>query len=687
MPALHIMTFNIQLLPWLASVILGQTNDAEDRANRVADDIFALPASTRPDVIVFNEVFDEDGREILLTRLAGTWPHVIKKMHDGGVEEDSGLMLFSRIAFLPLSTGGVLFERFYGDSAGDDAHASKGVGVVRLDTSPMPTTIAFTHLQASYTIEDDYRDVRVKQLDSIHEVLDQILGGSDGAWGTAILLGDLNVRGDSGATSNEWAALFEQSGTRLCGPMLDGWRAYMHPPGMTHDVDPGFTNIDYASGKLQRLDYQCFVKDRFFNRSLVPHHMFVRLKNQSDHFALEAIVQQPSPNCVPSEAIDFLSLNPMSGGQPGAPSSVRFTRVEFAHQGSYQWLFVKKPGTYSINVSTNVTLRVYAQEDLSHPLERLDTLVAQQLPPGLHNAYRQVEVSPTGQTFVSRTPFFIALRSRSGATEAGLVTLLEHRGESAATAIALPAHRKVASSFPVGQKLGNDDICWFKAIMPQTFTGAPRLERFVVENPGGREIKIAVRDSSEKEISKLAGAEGRLELTYNTTGPDTPGAEFAYLTIERDDDQLAGFRAIWLSPISYLLLDEPMGLYVDEESGPDWSGADEPEMQILVDNDLFHLFSGSWDDADSGERWPNLDNAIRQRAQVRLPGAKKMGFVNSVSISYVEPDMNAQGWLSAEVAALSPSEPEIATRRISMSVPDVVSDGHYTFYCTISKIP
>lgn len=144
---------------------------------------------------------------------------------------------------------------------------------------------------------------------------------------------------------------------------------------------------------------------------------------------------------------------------------------------------------------------------------------------------------------------------------------------------------------------------------------------------------------------------------------------------------------LWLSPVSYLLLDEPIGLFVNDESGIDAPGADEPEIQIGVDDDPFPLFAGSWDDADSGERWPNLDSTIRQRVNTRLPGAKKMGFVRAISISYVEPDMNAQGWLAVEVAALTPAESETAVRRISMPVPDVVKDGMYTFYCTITKIP
>jgi hypothetical protein len=126
---------------------------------------------------------------------------------------------------------------------------------------------------------------------------------------------------------------------------------------------------------------------------------------------------------------------------------------------------------------------------------------------------------------------------------------------------------------------------------------------------------------------------------------------------------------------------------VDDETGTDFLGADEPEMTLSVDSDPFHLFAGIWDDADTGERWPNLDAAIRARAGMRLPGADRVGFVNEIAISYVEPDMNAQGWLSAEVKALSPSESERAERRVSMPVPDLVKDGHYTFYCTITKLP
>jgi hypothetical protein len=409
--------------------------------------------------------------------------------------------------------------------------------------------------------------------------------------------------------------------------------------------------------------------------------MFMRMRNGSDHFALEAIVQQASSHCTPADAIDFLAL-PASATSPGTPSSVRFSPVNFAQLGSYQWLFVKQPGTYTINHSSNTEVRLYAHDDLSHPIERLDTTVVQELPPNLQGVYDAGSVEPKGQTFVSRTPFFIAARHVKGDMSTGVVSLLEHRGESAATAIHLPVHRSVLSTFPLGQKLGSDDMCWFKAWLPPTFAGTPRPESFTVVNPTDGKIHVMLRDTPDHSVAKVSGQAGALQLTHETTG-----AQFIYLTIERSSDQIAGFKARWISPISYLLLDEPIGLYVDDESGIDRPGADEPEIQINVDGDPFALFAGTWDDADTGERWPGLDVAMRQRANMRLPGAKRIGFVDAISIGYVEPDMDAQGWLNVEVKALSRSEPETAERRIGMPVPDMVKAGQYTFYCTVTKIP
>ena len=56
MTALRLMTFNVQMLPLVATLLKGVSDDAEERADRVADAILSIPPDERPDVIAFNEV-------------------------------------------------------------------------------------------------------------------------------------------------------------------------------------------------------------------------------------------------------------------------------------------------------------------------------------------------------------------------------------------------------------------------------------------------------------------------------------------------------------------------------------------------------------------------------------------------------------------------------------------------------
>ena len=73
---------------------------------------------------------------------------------------------------------------------------ARASGIVQVNTPVEGTTIAFTHLQASYLAEDQYRDTRVAQLTTIHSALEELLGPFGAAWERAIVIGDLN----SGAT-------------------------------------------------------------------------------------------------------------------------------------------------------------------------------------------------------------------------------------------------------------------------------------------------------------------------------------------------------------------------------------------------------------------------------------------------------------------------------------------------------
>lgn len=678
MSALRLMTFNVQILPLIASVIQGITNDAEDRANRVADALLALPPDERPHVIAFNEVFDEDGRAVLLDRLRGTWKHVVKTIHDGFPREDSGLMLFSSLPFLTLPMGGVWYEKFYTDAADDDVGASKAVGVVQVGLPAEITTIAFTHMQASYTSDEQYSDVRRNQLQTIYEAITDVVGSGHDAWRNVILVGDLNIRGNLKPESTEWVSVFETPGLDLTTELLDGWQTYMHPPQDPQTYDLGFTNIDFPSNEQRRLDYHCYPKQGIPARALVPHHMFQRFRQQgSDHFSLEAVVQRWSPHCTPSDAIKLMEVSIVGGAVTGVPSNTRRVDLNIADPGSMQWIYVDKPGTFTVHEVPGLDVRLFLRSDLTLPVKPVDTLVISELPSQLSEAFRE-SFETKGNTFALREAFFIAVRfsTNDPGPTAIKIMVTEHLGESAATAIWLAPHVKRMTGHPLNQKLGIDDRCWFKAKLPPTFAGVPREERFRADNETGMELKLSEVDGVGQESDSARGAQSALFIVKNTTGDET-----VILTLERETIAVNNFSMTWISPLSYLMLDRPIDLYIKKETGG--LGSDEVRFELIVDGS--QIFQGFWDDADTGERWPGLFQAIAARVALQFPNITRIAFAENIAISYVEEDISASGYLSEFLNPLSPSELDIVNRQIDLPVPDTLGDGLYTFSCSISR--
>ncbi len=679
MSALRLMTFNVQMLPLIALTVEGQSDDAVERADRVADAILSIPVAERPDVIAFNEVFNEDGRHRLKDRLS-SWSNTIDKIDNGGVDEDSGLMLVSRLPFHTLPTGGVLYEHFYEEAAGDNALACKAVGIIQVNRPAEATTIAFTHLQASYDTEDEHREVREKQLQEVFDALAAVLGPDSSEWRNVILVGDINIRGDSSAETDEWKTTFKTSGKPFQTAFLDGWRSWMHPPGTCKDIDPGVTNIHFRSGKLQRLDYQCFSMPGVPSTGAVAHHMFVRLRDQSDHFALEAVIERWSPHCTPSEAIELEGISPFLTSA-GDPTSLRMVDVNFSLElDAYQWIYVKKPGTYSIHKPQELTTRLFLESDLSNDVSPVDTLVISDLPAAVQSALSKEPVDPKGTTFATRAPFFIAVQTSAVDPGPARLSVFEHLGEMPATAIWLNPHVSTPSSFPEGQPLGVDDLCWFKAQLTRTFAGLQRTEKFTFSNDTGTWIEVTEFDTGLQSLNSVSGDQVSLDLNISTIG-----GEQRLFSIRRSSLDEAGYKCFWYSPISYLDLDRPIGFYVSDELGPDWAGDDEIELEILVDSSS--LFLGSWNSADTGERWPGLVEAIRNRLASVLPGMRRLPFTDNLTFSYVEHDTSAAGWLVQFITPLSASDPDTVNRRLSLPIPDSISDGLYIFYCSISRFP
>ena len=268
-PGLRILTYNTALLearfyvpplpPLPPEAITLDFNaeqfglDIETRAHRIADAILAA----KDDIVVLEEVFSDDAREILVDRLKTRFPSYIEKVSGeaqveifGVATPDSGLMLFSRYPFLnlsaqaspprelgvvgsnqgslwgwlPLHTASVRFDCAYLDAdilglidklPTSDCLASKGAALVRIDAPYFDVSVVMTHMQASYSLSDGVeKGIRDGQLKDVRRLIEQSLTSQQlrSQNESILFVGDLNVRGSNhpppGVAEPEWEQQF-----------------------------------------------------------------------------------------------------------------------------------------------------------------------------------------------------------------------------------------------------------------------------------------------------------------------------------------------------------------------------------------------------------------------------------------------------------------------------------------------
>ena len=157
-----------------------------------------------------------------------------------------------------------------------------------------------------------------------------------------------------------------------------------------------------------------------------------------------------------------------------------------------------------------------------------------------------------------------------------------------------------------------------------------------------------------------------------------------FLVLQRSSVADVSFSVFWDSPLSFVRLDESFRLHVDDETGPDWWGADEFEMDVDIDTD--NVFSGSWDDADAGEDWPGLAGAVNDSVRKRQGQGEWAAFTDAISFDLLKTDgLSAHGSIAGVIRALDPTDREVEVRTAAIVVADSESDGHVTCYATLSK--
>lgn len=688
MAALRLMTFNVHLPPAVVAVPPNVEDTAVEDAKAIANAIQNLPIRDRPDVIAFNEVFHEKARDTLISKL-GKWPNVIKKLDNGLLPpEDSGLLLLSKFPFLPLPTGNQHEFEVFADETDTDQLAAKGVAMVRIGTPVSPTTIVFTHMQASYdAANSEHEKVRRKQFDQIVSFLKSKLGSTTASWQNVVLVGDLNVKGDPNATTSEWNRLFEPPGQHEFGTLfMDGWREGMHPPTSLAEKDPGFTNDNRDTATLNRLDYQCFHRVVPLTRQIVAHHLMTPLRELSDHWSLLGRLQLFTKACTPATGVDVLALTPVSVPVAGpAQSPLRIAELKVGQVGGYQWAYVSKPGTFSLFLPPNFELAVFSEEDLTHPVASVGSIASAELSPEVQAHLKERGMVPKGEVHVTRKPSFVRVRSTTeGGTGDCPLAILEHRGDTPATAISLTPNLVVDPQLPSGQKLGADDKCWFKAEISKKFDELPYTSTFMLRNPDQKIAQVVLRDAATNPIPGL--------IISPSAAPEIPTLATAasgtfFLTLARHAITDTKFTMEWQSPLSFLRLNDAISLHVDDEAGSDWPGEDELELGLAIDSEL--LLTDDWDNADAGEDWPDLSKKIRDAVTTKLKAlVSDIAFDSAITVEILKTDgISAHGSAANFIDPLKPNDMEVEVRQTVVTISDPLDDGQVTFSCTISKFP
>jgi hypothetical protein len=291
---------------------------------------------------------------------------------------------------------------------------------------------------------------------------------------------------------------------------------------------------------------------------------------------------------------------------------------------------------------------------------------------------------PKGRTYATRTPFFVRLRWKDE-TSTGPCPLgiLEHRGESAATAIILLPNLEVDPQLPYGQKLGQDDVCWFRASISPKFDAKPYTSTFLLRNAASVVANLTLLDEAQDVVPGIPtppnGPEMKTELTE-------PLGNY-FLTLGRSALTDTKFTMEWQSPLSYLRLTEPIELKIDNETGPDWPGADELRLNLGIDDEP--LVSETWDDADTGESWPDLSKKIRDAVLTKLQMlVSDISFSDSLGMDVLKLDgLSAHGSAAGFIQHLHKYDKELEVRTEALTISDTFGDGQLTFKCTIAKFP
>ncbi len=712
--SLRIATFNVQFLP-------GRYGD-EDRAGQVAQRVLA----STYDIIAFNEVFDEDARDVLVDRLQGRFPHYLARVNNDTLgPQDSGLMLFSRFPFIALPNPTLKVEPdnviAVNGTAGDwkevgfieygtfgiinpDLWSAKGIVFLRIRHPALNRVfnVGITHTQASYhddeTTQEEWTEPQVArygQFQDIRRMLEDELGELLNEEDTFVM-GDLNVDGDltdpyldpeqwGQQSINEWEMLFNYPGTFFTDVMYDTW-AYDQPR-----TDRGLTNLyewgsSWAPDCGARLDYILRnrpsagdgVKPRLAVQHLtLAHNMRINppysesglgmagIDQISDHIGVNADINAWAPRCSPMEAAANPSLDMLIPG-------------EITYPGSMQWYRFDTAGTYAFGIEqSGFEYRVYDPADMSTPVRQYFDQTRTLTP----NDGKPVTA---GRFHVPSAPFYVRVYPANRAST-GRYDLVGHRyaGASQEDACVLRPYDPVDYQFP-DTPLNAEDTAWFELHTEQAFSGASQELRFA--------LRVNKSDKDNFELY-LRGPDGLTDLASSNTAVDdpehpehllvtidrndlSPAASTYYLLVKRLNPALTQCSVWWETNLTLLHGwragipgAEALNLFCEEETDT----LDDDEVYLTVRLDGRNLLNDVYIGWFTDTYYRNLEDLITTH-----------GFLQTAEISLREEDGGLNGaddYLSTTIPALPPGQINALARMARMAN----DGGSYIFRYNLSR--
>ena len=259
---LKILTWNIYMLPFCSKL-----HENCKRANAIAQKI----AGYKNDIIVFEEAFDYQARNILRYQLKRDYPFMYGPANDSkfSFKTNSGIWILSKIPLRQLEQ--IEFKNRFGI----DAFARKGAVLFEGEWQGQPFQLLGTHLQANSP-----DSIRCGQC---HEIADKLLKKYARPEIPQIVCGDFNIEFEDQVNYKNMLSLLDVENGSLLG-----------------DLQSSFDEIDNKlaqkeNGKKSLIDY-ILVRNAMAIRN-IERKVFVmreRIKNNlsdlSDHYGIEANV-------------------------------------------------------------------------------------------------------------------------------------------------------------------------------------------------------------------------------------------------------------------------------------------------------------------------------------------------------------------------------------------------------------